>query len=486
VCEEVSGMDLGEFFKQWLHTTKDCDYRISRFKVKDEGNGYTADVKIERKGEMMMPITLAFRLENGNTVAERMDGLLRTIERSFTFDVKPVSVAINPDNEILDIRHIDNFSPRRRDFKLDLPFRNYYRQDAFEYRYLPIGYYNDVDGGKVGLRLRGSYDDTYRKFTLQGLYGIESETGDVYGSFSHPLGFLGRDADFFGEAYSREGRRGTYMEINKIRRNSLFDPLAKHFTFRFLYHELADSAYVFPYTYEEGINLRAGLDFSIAPKTDLFATSLSFDFDRSFWGSDFNYEKTAIEGRLWPSRRYPLPLKPYVRFFLGYSSIDPPLQEMFNLAGAGVMQKENYFWLRSVGAFPKDYYNNFHVPGDANLRGYFDGDFSFRRIFGSNIELELPCPLPLGRTLSRWLDRRLYLFYDWGKILDENPLEGLPPAMRAGFPEEVFDEILQDFGVGLSIKWLTVEFPVYISHPVFTGDEEEWDFRWTVGIDRLF
>jgi hypothetical protein len=486
ICEEVSGMELDEIFRQWLHTTKDCDYRMSRFKVKRAGDRYQADCKIERKGELMMPITLAFRLRDGNTVTERVDGLLRTVERTFTFEVEPVSAAINPDNEILDIHQVDNFSPRRRDMSFDLPYRDYYRQDAYEYRFLPIGYYNDIDGGKAGLRIRGSYDDRYRKFTLQGLYGFESERGDVYGSFAHPFGMLGRDAHFYGDAFYREGRHGAYAEISKIRRKSLFDPLAKHFSFRFLYHELNDPEYVFPYTYEEGINLRAGLNFSIRPTTDLFVTSFTLDFDRSFWGSDFNYEKTSLEARMWPARRYPIPVKPYIRFYLGYSSIDPPLQEMFNLAGAGVLEKENYFWLRSVGAFPKDNYNNFHVPGDANLRGYFDGDYSFRRVFASNIELELPFPLPVGRKLSRWLDRRLYLFYDWGKVLDEHPLEGLPPAMRDDFSDGIFDEILQDFGVGVNLWKLTAEFPLYISHPILTGDEEEWDFRWTIGIHRLF
>ncbi len=484
ICEEVSGMELDEIFRQWLHTTKDCDYRVSRFKVKRAGDRYQADCTIERKGELMMPITLAFRLRNGNTVSERMDGLLRTVERTFTFDVEPVAVAINPDNEILDVHQVDNFSPRRRGVSLDLPYRDYYRQDAYEYRFLPIGYYNDIDGGKAGLRIRGSYDERYRKFTLQGLYGFESGRGDVFGSFAHPFGMLGRDAHFYGDAFYREGRHGVYAEISKIRRKSLFDPFAKHFSFRFLYHELNDSEYVYPYTYEEGINLRAGLDFSIHPTTDLFETSFTFDFDRSFWGSDFNYEKTSLEARMWPARRYPIPVKPYIRFYLGYSSIDPPLQETFNLAGAGVLEKENYFWLRSVGGFPRDQYNHFHVPGDANLRGYFDGDYSFRRVFASNIELELP--LPLGRKMSRWLDHRLYLFYDWGKVLDEHPLEGLPPAMHDDFPGGFFDEILQDFGVGVNLWKLTVELPLYISHPILTGDEEEWDLRWTIGIDRLF
>lgn len=486
VCEEVSGMDLSGLFKQWLHSTKGCDYKIGRFEVEKTDAGYKTDIKIERKDELIMPLALAFRLENGNTVTERVDGLLRTIEKSFNFDVRPVSVAINPGNEIMDIYMIDNFSPRRRDISLDLPFRTYYPQDAYEFRVAPTGFYNDVDGGKAGLRLRGSYDNTYRKFTLQGLYGFESEKTDIYGSFEHPLKYLGRDASVEAEGYSREGRRGASLTLNKIRRKYLSSPLAQYISVNFTYQELIDTSYVYPYTYEEGINLKGGLRFSLYPKTDLFATSLSFDLNRSSWGSDFNYERSTLEARLWPARRYPLPVKPSVRFFLGYSSIDPPLQEMFNLAGAGVLDRERYFWLRSVGAFPKDHYSNFHVPGNGNLRGYYNGDFCFRRLFASNIEMSFPLPLPLGKKLSRIIDRKLYMFFDWGRVFDQKPLEGLPPTMRGGFDEDFFNDVIYDFGVGISIWRITAEFPFYISHPKLTGDEEKWDLRWTIGINRLF
>ncbi len=486
VCEEVSGMDLGEMFKQWLHTTKDCDYRVDRFKVQKTQEGYTADVRIKRKGELMTPLTLAFRLENGNTVSKRLDGMLRTIEASYTFDVKPVSVAINPDNEILDIYRTDNQLPRKRAFALDLPFRDYYPPDAYEFRFLPIGYYNDIDGGKAGLRIRGSYDNYYKRFTLQGLYGFESGRSDLYASYDSPLKYLGRDATVSIEGYHREGRQGTSLTIGKIRRESLNDPLAKHLEFRLVYHDVNDTTYVFPHSYEEGKHIKMGLGLSIYPKTDLFSTSLSFAFDRSIWGSDFSFEKTTFEARAWPARRYPLPVKLYVRLFLGFSSIDPSLQETYNLAGAGSLEKERRFWLRSVGAFPEDYYNNFHVPGDGNLRGYFDGDYSFRRLFASNVELELPFPLPLGRKISRKLDRRLYLFYDWGKVFDKKPLEGLPPSVRGGFDNDFFKEILCDFGAGVRLGPFVAEFPFYISHPQLAGEDEKLDFRWTIGFQGLF
>jgi hypothetical protein len=485
VCEEVSGMQLGDFFKQWLHTTKECDYAISRFKVKGAKEGFVADVRIERKGELMMPLALAFRLKNGNTVVERLDGVPRTIAKSFTFDSKPVSAAINPDNEILDAYRLDNYYPRRKSVALDVPFNKYYPGDSYQYRILPIGYYNDVDEGKLGLRLRGGYDNYYRKFTLQGLYGFGSEKIDYYAAYDNAVGYLGKDASVFAETFNREGRLGATLEIRKIRRTSLFDPLAKRLAFSVNYHEIKDTAYVFPGTYEKGRDVNGGIRFEISPKTDVFASALSLAYNRSLWGSNFNFEKFAAAVRFWPAIRFDFPVKPNLRFFVGHSTNDPPMQERFSLAGGNALAKERYFWLRSVGAFPRDRYNNFHVAGDANLRGYYDGTFAFKRVFASNVELQLPFPLPVSRKVSRMLDRRLSLFYDWGKVLDDRTFEGIPASEREAL-EGAFDGTLADFGVSLSIWKITAEFPLYLNRPEVVGGKDKWDFRWTIGFSRLF
>ncbi len=487
VCEEISGLDLTDFFKQWLHTTKDCDYRISRFKPSRTKDGWRAEIRIDRKGELIMPITLAVRLADGNTETKRIDGMPRTIVDTLLFDAKPLRATINPENEILDIYRIDNVSPRRRQFALDVPFNTYYPPDAFSYRFLPIGYYNDVDGGKAGLRVRGSFDDTYRRFTLQGLYGFESGAVDGYGSYESPIGYLGRGAVLSAEGFVREGRQGVSLRIDKVRRKSLYDPLAHTLTFGLVYHELMDEKYVFPFTYEKGFNFKGLIGIAVEPKTDLFASRFTFSIERTLWGSDFDTEKLRLSLALSPAIRADfLPVKPYLRFFLGRSMIDPPVQERFQLAGAGTLAREDYFWLRSVGAWPKDYYGNFHVPGDANLRGYYDGFFAFKQLFASNVELEIPFPLPVSRKLARTLDRRLYCFFDWGKVMDARPLEGLPPAVSGDFDENYFDEILLDGGVGVNLWKLTAEFPFYLSHPALVGDEEKLDFRWTIGFKRLF
>jgi hypothetical protein len=482
---------MSEIFKQWLHTTKGCDYVIKEFDVEREGEGFRADVEIERKGELIMPLTLAFRLENGSTEPKRIDGKYRVIEESFIFGSKPKSVAINPNNEILDIQFKDNFSPRRRSFAIDNVLDGYRPPDAYQFRLLPIGYYNDIDGGKAGLRVRGSYENRYRQFTLQGLYGFESEKVDVYGSFEHPLRYFGREAWIRMEGFYREGRQGGSLAIDKLMRKSLYDPLAKRLSIYASYHELAnteyaDTAYVFPGTYEKGANTKAGISFGISPKTDLFATSIDVTGEASLWWNDFDYQKFVLDARIMPARRYPIPIKPYIRIFYGHSAVDPPLQEMYNLAGAGPLDKERYFWLRSVGAWPEDYYGNFHVPGDANLRGYYGGDYSFKKIFAINTELELPFPLPVGRKLRRRLDQRLYLFWDAGQALGKRRAQFLPPDVAATIGETVFDGFVWDFGVGINIWKLTAEFPVYLSNPEISGEEERWDFRWTIGIHRLF
>ncbi len=486
VCEEISGMDLGEFFRQWLHTTKDCDYSIARFGVEESEGGYTADVMIKRKGEMIIPLKLAFRLKNGNTVSERIDGMPRDFEKIFTFPVEPVSLSINPDNEILDIYHLDNFSPRRRAFIVDNPFNRFYPTDAYQYRILPLCYYNDIDGGKAGLRVRGSYGNTYRKFTLQGMYGIESEAFDVYGSYESPLKYFGREAAFYTDAWYREGRQGGTLAISKTMRKYLTTPAAKHYTLKFTYQELTDSSYVFPNTYDEGKNLKASFLIASYPRADIFETSILLGLERSTWGSDHNYEKLTFDFRLWASSGWPLPIKPGVRLFFGRSTIDPPLQEMFNLAGAGSLDKENYFWLRSRGAFWKDQYNNFHVSGDGNLRGYYNADFSFKSLFASNIEIEVPLPIPPGRKGGGKMIPKIFLFYDWGKVLDSSPLHLVPEPLSSELDSDIFDDILQDFGIGVRVWKLTANFPLYISHPSLTGDEEKWEYRWTIGFNSLF
>jgi len=485
VCEDVTGMDLDDFFKQWINSAKGCDYSIDRFRRREEDGLYWADLRIKRKGEMILPITLEFRLADGSVVEERLDGMPRELERSFSFESKPKSVSINPQNEILDIYQLDNNSSGRRKFAIENPWRSEWPRASKLLEFAPIAWYNDIDGVKAGLRLKSSYADTYDRLILQGLYSIDSETVDLYLKYIDPVGWLGREATLNLEGFYREGRGGGSLVIEKTQRKSLSDPMPKYWQMRFVYYDLFDDAYVYPGTYEKGTNIILGGSFKLAPKTDILATSFKLDFDRSFWGSKDSYEKFSVDARIWPTDMFNRWLKPKIRLWYGSSAIDPPAQEKRNLAGAGVLEKEKYFWLRSVGAFPEDYYANWVLPGNSNLRGYFDGDYAFKRTFALNAELGLPFWVPrfMKRTLS---DRQLYLFYDVGTVLDDRPFEALPSSLAETLRPDFFESWMQDFGIGMKVWVIKAEVPLWLSHPELSGDDEKWAPRFTLGIETLF
>jgi hypothetical protein len=486
VAEDVSGADLKDFFKQWVHSVKNCDYSLDRFARREEDGVHWADVRIKRKGEFITPLTLEFKLDGGATVTEKVDGMSREIERSFSFERKPKSVSINPENEILDIYQLDNNSSGRWKLGIENPWRTDWPQASRLIEFMPIAYYNEIDGIKAGIRLKSSYEGMFRRVLLQGMYSEKSQNIDVFARYRQPVGWLGRETEVGVEGFYREGRKGGSFLIDKRQRSSLSDPMPKFWQLRFVYHELFDEEYVWPGTYDPGSNIKFGLTFGIEPKTDIYNSSFQFDFDRSLWGSDRNYENYSIDYRLWPSRRFGFWLKPKLRFWFGNSGIDPFVQERRNLAGAGVLEREQFFWLRSVGAFPKDYYSNWVLPGNSNLRGYFDGDYAFKRTLAFNTELGLPFWVP--RFLRRALkDRQLYLFYDAGQVLDDRPFEALPADLAAELDEKFFESAwLQDFGIGMKIWVIKAEVPLWLSHPELSGEDEQWAPRWTVGIETLF
>ena len=485
VCEDVTGEELDDFFKQWIHSVKDCDYVLERFKYREEDGVHWADVRISRRGEMIMPLTLEFKLRKGGVVREQVDGMPREIEKSFSFALRPKSVSINPENEILDIYQLNNNSSGKIKIAIENPWRSEWPSASKLYEFLPIGWYNEVDGIKAGLRIKSSYADTYNKLILQGLYGVDSKSFDFYLKYSHPVDWLRRETTLNFEAFYREGRQGGSFVLDKLQRNSLSDPMPKYWQLRFVYHDLLDQDYVYPGTYDDGTNLHLGGSFELAPKTDIFATSLKLDFDRSFWGSYQSYEKFSLETRVWPANRFSFWLKPKLRLWYGSSAIDPPEQQKRNLAGAGVLEKEKYFWLRSVGAFPEDYYLNWVLPGNSNLRGYFDGDYAFKKIVAFNTELGLPFWVP--RFLRNSMrGRQLYLFYDAGLVLDNRPMEALPTDLAESLEHDFFQSWMQDFGVGIKVWVIKAEMPLWLSHPELSGETEDWYARWTIGIHTLF
>ena len=126
VCEEVSGLDLSEFFKQVA--SHDGKLRLQGVALQgggvgagglhgrreDRPQGRIDDAPYPRLPDEGREHSLAGK---GWTASRGSTRYYLHLPRFKTVFARP----FDPGNEILDIYQLDNFAPRRRDFRLDLP-----------------------------------------------------------------------------------------------------------------------------------------------------------------------------------------------------------------------------------------------------------------------------------------------------------------------------------------------------------------------------
>jgi len=495
-CEEVSGQDLEWFFEEWLHTKKMCDYRLSEMKTtaSERGDSYTTRLKIERIGEIVMPLEVEFVFADGSTQTVKIDGRLRTINKSYSFPEKPVRAAINPDNEIADIRPWDNFKPGRRSFAVDWPNNSYYREDAYHIRYRPTGWYNDVDGGKAGLHFSGSHASRFRRLKLGLYYGVKSKRVDYSTSYARPMGVFGSNGDLSLSAYKMEGRRDFTIRLNVRKRKSLIRPPTQTFDMGVNYHELKDTRFVAnPETYQKEGELTPFFSFSLDPQYDVVRTKykVGVRFGREWFGGDYKYT-SLIASAIFKTRTAVVPFDGRLRLFAGTVSGSAPFQQKFSLAGGGPLAEERRFYLRSPGAIWDE--ANYHEPGNGNLRGYLEGTFGVNELLALNLELGRRLPF-LSKAPDKFLGTiKWYGFLDVGKTSDnDNPIS-ISQRVQTLADNGVLNETLVDAGVGFTVHrvfpfyngFLRFDIPFYVNNPQVNGESKETEYRYVLSLTSSF
>jgi hypothetical protein len=125
------GPDMNWFFDQTTYGTGICDYKVKsifnkiiphyegavyegdsiiakRNESKDD-TVYTAIVQLERAGEVMLPVDILIRFDNGDQVLEKWDGKSRVKDFNYTGTKKVEWVKIDPDYKIkMDVNYINN------------------------------------------------------------------------------------------------------------------------------------------------------------------------------------------------------------------------------------------------------------------------------------------------------------------------------------------------------------------------------------------
>lgn len=86
VFQQVSGKDLDWFFGQWVHRGDTLDYAVSSASQTRQVVGVQVNIEVQKLGQITMPVSVALRLENGETIFKLWDGI-RPNER-LTYDLK--------------------------------------------------------------------------------------------------------------------------------------------------------------------------------------------------------------------------------------------------------------------------------------------------------------------------------------------------------------------------------------------------------------
>jgi len=104
LCEQESGQDLAEFFKQWLYTTKKFDVAVQGVR----GN----KIILENRREIVMPVDVEVELADGQKENLVWDGQKGSRE----IEIKPTAriqkVQVDPQRKLLEIDRTNNTWPR--------------------------------------------------------------------------------------------------------------------------------------------------------------------------------------------------------------------------------------------------------------------------------------------------------------------------------------------------------------------------------------
>jgi len=129
VVTKTYGQDMNWFFSQTLYGTGLCDYKVSGIVNKPDTilsgsqKGYISVAKLERAGELMLPVEVLIHFNNGEEIKETWDGKSRFKNFEYRGTRKIDWVKIDPDCKItMDINYNNNSMTEKFD---DIPLRKF-------------------------------------------------------------------------------------------------------------------------------------------------------------------------------------------------------------------------------------------------------------------------------------------------------------------------------------------------------------------------
>ncbi|MFL3008923.1 MAG: M1 family aminopeptidase [Candidatus Neomarinimicrobiota bacterium] len=481
--EEFTQQDLNWFFDSWLHTTNHLDYGISSFKkIKNNNNKWSVDLGIKNYGSRFMPLKIETKLADGSIDVRWWENHKWRFSDTFSYelDSKPLSVAIDPDVQTVDLDYRNNTTKMRNTIIFDWPGLYYNPRDQYVYRWSPQFYYNESKSDfSPGIKLKRNYGP-YELSVGSVNYALESNKLFWYISgWREHVHIMPRTRLYYW-AFNKPGVKEYGLKIRK-EWNRIYGRTPTHaFSLGFYAQPEYDIEIIKHLGYDDGkvavgyvdwsskvsfINLNVNASTTLGSFSDWNFTKITSTWKFSKTKSIFTFNQKGVLGKIWTDDKV------------------LPSQEAFNIEGnvSNDLLRKNYLVDQFYGI--EDLFMHYHMPGDGNIRGLVNGNKE-----GAEALVAASNELVLSENFYE-ISTELALFTDFGAFFRRK-------IDQFGLDKEYSDiqrvNIFADVGLGLRFNTSVFEKDLYVRFDlpflIYDGsDGSDWSLNsknWVFSFQR--
>lgn len=389
---------------------------------------------------------------------------------------------------------------------LVIPYFVFAQQAEKNYELLPAPdlWYNDVDGIRVGVRLKGqvpgSFDDGPHRLDLGVWLGtwIPDNPVSYYLSFTEPIPSI---SDFGSEgsvqliSSIRTGFHQHGIAFNKRWQTGFNEQNYQELSLSFRAEDRFESEYLlYPQLWEYEWLYLLGVDFSLQNENSIGNYRVTFNNNINVAGPASSFISSNLELQQLVTLNDYFTLR--ARVYGGISSNDAPVHYLDTHSFKSAIGWMDNGLTRAKGTIRTAWMEEgvFQISGGPNLRGYLKQDFEalnqgFSPVFTSmgalNLEFDYPNPLDQAikkiPVLGGILSLRSYLFFDSGTSLGLTDSEESRLLSDAGLGFMFSLNIPDYLGKPRGIR-IRYDLPLWLSNP---AEENNFEYRSVIGIGAV-
>ena len=469
-AEAVSGQDLSGFFHSWVETLEQPSLALYKRGSKHSGDEYSTRLIVQRKGEMVVPVTVQARFKDGSVEEKRVTPEASSTAVEFTSRAPLARATLDPRHEVIEMDRLDNHVGG---FSLGpmcvRPIFGFPSSDAMGVDAGPTLWYGTAEGVRVGGWLDGRYlPSTDFPYGIRGFEaGLNIGTGD--GSVAYRVGSWSRWGAIGARSRLRwlvaddEGLFRTLVSAeNLITGSGRRHP---HKSWRVSVDYRSREAFssgepfpVDPHYWADGKTIEPRVELGLDTRGPRRAEHYRIAYGHGF---DPDLERPRAFDRLFGSFRQDLDVLPHASLHLGWRVAgggawgDEVHREVqFDVAEENRIEALRYFYANDLGPIRNT--DHYYLPGGGGLRGYADRAILGDRLLAFNLDVQ----------------HDAYPVYAFAGVA----------RVRNYVPERFLDFEPRDYrtyseaGLGFSYGPVQLDFPFWLGTP--DPGESPWKVRW--------